>query len=139
MPGREAASEPERPSVRRGGELNQAIANAVVHTRTQFTGHGPARAQAFHSGNVVVVLLHEPLGPAERLLDEHGRRGKVLETRADVRDAMGGDVVRQIESLTACTVLARLGGSHVDPDVSAEVFVLDRRVGGDETSAMFTV
>jgi len=88
---------------------------------------------------VVVVLLHEPLGPAERLLDQNGGRGKVLEMRGDVRDALGGDVVRQIESLTGCTVLARLGSSHVDPDVSTEVFVLDRRVGGDETSAMFAV
>ena len=139
MPGREAASEPERRSVRRGGELNQAIANAVVHTRTLATGHGPARAQAFHSGNVVVVLLHEPLGPAERLLDVNGRREKVLEMRAAVREAVAGDVVREIELLTGCTVLALLGGSQVDPDVSAEVFVLDRRVGGDETSAMFAV
>jgi uncharacterized protein YbcI len=139
MPGREVASEPQRPSVRRGGELNQAIANAVAHMRTHFTGHGPARAQAFHSGNVVVVLLHEPLGPAERLLDRNGRRGTVLEMRAEIRDAMAGDVVRQIESLTGCTVLARLGSSHVDPDVSAEVFLLDRRVAGDETSAMFAV
>ena len=139
MPGREAASEPKRPSVRRGGELNQAVANAVAHTRTHVTGHGPARAQAFHSGNVVVVLLHEPLGLAERLLDQNGKRGKVLEMRAEIREAMAGDIVRQIESLTGCTVLARLGSSHVDPDVSAEVFVLDRRVGGDETSAMFAV
>jgi len=44
-----------------------------------------------------------------------------------------------LEALTGCTVLALLGDSHVDPDVSTEVFVLDRRVGGDETSAMFAV
>ena len=91
MAGREPASESRYPSARRGGELNQAIANAVVRTRTHFTGHGPSRAQAFHRGNVVVVLLHEPLGPAERLLDVNGGRGKVLEMRAEVREAMAGD------------------------------------------------
>ena len=121
MAGRETAGESSFPSARRGGELNQAIANAVVRTRTHFTGHGPSRAQAFHRGNVVVVLLHEPLGPAERLLDGNGRRSSVLEMRAEVREAMAGELVRELESLTGCTVLALLGDSHVDPDVSAEV------------------
>jgi uncharacterized protein YbcI len=139
MSGRKFASESRHPSARRGGELNQAIVNAVVRTRTHLTGHGPSRAQAFHYGNVVVVLLHEPLGPAERLLDVHGRHGKVLEMRAEVREAMAGAVVRELESLTGCTVLALLGDSHLDPDVSAEVFVLDRQVDGDETSTMFAV
>jgi uncharacterized protein YbcI len=139
MAGRESASDSRDPFARRGGELNQAIANAVVRTRTHFTGHGPSRAQAFHRGNVVVVLLHEPLRPAERLLDVNGRRGKVLEMRAEVREAMVGDLVRELESLTGCTVLAALGDSHLYPDVSAEVFILDSRVGGDETSTMFAV
>ena len=111
----------------------------MVRTRTHLTGHGPSRAQAFHYGNVVVVLLHEPPGLAERLLMANGGRGKVLETRAEVRQAIGHDVVRELESLTGCTVLARLGDSQLDPDISAEVFVLDRQVGGDETSTMFAV
>lgn len=139
MSARKFASESRRRSPRHGGELNQAIANAVVRTRTHLTGHGPNRAQAFHSGNVVVVLLHEPLGPVERLLDGNGRRGKVLEMRAEVREAMVGDVVRELESLTGCTVLALLGDSQLDPDISAEVFVLDRPVDGDATSTMFAV
>ena len=139
MAGRDPASESRDPAARSGGELNQEITNAVVRTRMRYTGRGPARAQAFHRGNVVVVLLSEPLGPAERLLDVNGRRGKVLEMRAEVREAMAGDLVRELEALTGCTVLALLGDSHVDPDVSTEVFVLDRRVGGDETSTMFAV
>jgi uncharacterized protein YbcI len=137
--GRKAANESTDPPARRGGDLNQAIANAVARTRTRLTGHGPSRVQAFHSGNVVVVLMHEPLREAERLLDETGRRAKVLETRAEVREALAGDLVRELESLTGFTVVALLGDSHVDPDVSAAVFVLDHRVGGDEMGTMFAV
>ena len=138
MAGREMGSD-AGDAAARGGELNQEITNAVVRTRMRHTGRGPTRAQAFHRGNVVVVLLSEPLGRTERLLDANGRRGKVREMRAEVRQAMACDLVRELETLTGCTVLALLGDSHVDPDVSTEVFVLDRRVGGDETSAVFAV
>jgi uncharacterized protein YbcI len=137
--GRKAPNESSQPDARRGGALNQAIANAVAGTRTLLTGHGPSRVQAFHFGNVVVVLMHEPLQEAERLLDGNGRRAKVLEMRAEVREAVAANLVHELESLTGSIVLALLGDSHVDPDVSAAVFVLDRRVGGDETGTMFGV
>jgi uncharacterized protein YbcI len=108
-----------------GGELNCAIANAVVSVHSRRLGRGPTGAQAFYRSNVVVVMMSDNLTQAERSLAEVGDGDTVRRVREDCRDAMRGELVGAVEDLTGRHVLAFLSDQSVTPDVATEVFVLD--------------
>lgn len=109
----------------RGGELNAAITSALVGIQNQYLGRGPKTASTFHHQNVLVTLMHEVLTPAEQLLAETYRRDDVTNMRHLFQQAMEGDFKAAVERLTGLTVVAFISGSHVVPDVAAELFILD--------------
>jgi uncharacterized protein YbcI len=120
---------PQRESTVMGGELNDAVARAVVSARRKHMGRGPTKAGAFHRGNLLTVMLYDVMTTAERLLATNGHADMVMTMRQGVQDVMRRDLVPVVERLTGCTVLASLGGSSVDPDVEFDMFVLDRSLG----------
>jgi uncharacterized protein YbcI len=109
-----------------GGELNCAIVNAVVSVHSRRLGRGPTGAHAFHRDDVVVVLMRDALTHAERNLAARGNEDAVKRVRKDCQDAMRDEIVGAVEDLTGRQVLAFLSDQNVTPDVSTEVFVLDR-------------
>jgi uncharacterized protein YbcI len=117
-------SEPVR--VLTGGELNAAVARAVVRYHRQHTGRGPTKAQAFYRGNTLVVVVRDVLTQAERSLADAGRGDVVKPMRMAFQEMMRGELTATIEELTACRVLAFMSATSLDPDMAAEVFVLDR-------------
>ncbi|MDX6671302.1 MAG: hypothetical protein QOI91_1665 [Solirubrobacteraceae bacterium] len=121
-PGRHADDSPS------SGALNAALARAAVRVYRDYVGRGPTKAQAFFRGNVVVVLMHDVMTTAERSLATGGRSEVVLDMRRQLGRALRPDLVAAVERLTGCRVTASMGASHVDPDLAAEVFVLDRDV-----------
>jgi uncharacterized protein YbcI len=115
-------------SGRRGGELNAALVRELVHRNAAFTGHGPAKARAFYNGNVLVVILEGAMTPAEHSLAADGKSDVVLGMRREVQLALRPNLEEAVEELTGCRVLAFMSDSHVQPDITTEVFVLDRPV-----------
>jgi uncharacterized protein YbcI len=111
-----------------GGQLNAALARAIVRIHRDYVGRGPTRAQAFFRGNVVVVIMHDVMTRAERSLVADGQNDAVLELRHRFQQAMRGELYGAVERLTGCKVEAFMCDHHVEPDVAAEVFVLDRPV-----------
>ena len=114
-----------------GGTLNAAIARAVVRYHAEHFGRGPTKAQAFYRDNHVVVVLEDILTQAERSLLAAGNSDAVLYTRHALQDTMRGYLRSTIERLTGCKVRACMSASHVDPDLAAELFVLDRPVAAE--------
>jgi uncharacterized protein YbcI len=125
--------EREAPDAPGGGELNAAIARAVVRIHRTQAGRGPTKAQAFYRHDVVVVLLEDTLTAVERTLVAHGREDVAIATRRALQDAMRAELVAAIELLTGCAVRAVLSDTQADPDVAAEVFLLDRPVDPHRT------
>jgi uncharacterized protein YbcI len=119
----------------RGGALNAALAREVVRCHREYTGRGPTKAQAFHSGNVVVVLLSDTMTKAERNLIRHGNSAVVTEVRSALQNTMRAPLVTAIEDLTGAQVVAFMSGNHLDPDMAVEVFVLDGPVPAHPPSA----
>jgi uncharacterized protein YbcI len=109
-----------------GGELNCAIVNAVVSVHSRRLGRGPTGAQAFYRDNVLVVLMQDALTQAERSLAALGKEQTIKRVRDHCDDAMRDEIVAAVEDLTGRHVLAFLSDQSVTPDVSTEVFVLDR-------------
>jgi len=125
MPAPDPVQEP------RGGELNAAISNAVVALLSEYTGRGPTKAQTTIRNNVVVVLMHDTLTKGERALVSRGRGAKVLDLRHEFQTAMQEDAIDVIARLTGRKVLAFMSANHIDPDLAAEMFVLDGRADVD--------
>jgi uncharacterized protein YbcI len=115
-----------------GGRLNQTIANAVVRVYRAHLGRGPEKAHAFYRGNVVVVVLQEPFTTAERSLVDAGRQAAVRRLRQELERMMRDALADAVASATGCRVEAVMSDVHVDPDMSVEVFVLDRPVPSQE-------
>lgn len=109
----------------RGGELNAALTEALVRIQAEQLDRGPANAITFHRGNVVVAVLHDVLTTAERVSAKNGRHDDVNEFRQLLRQAMEADFRAAVERLTGRRVIAFLGANHLEPDVAAEIFVLD--------------
>ena len=118
--------EPERLA---GGELNAAITSALVGIHHRYLGRGPKSASTFHYGNVLVTLMHEVLTHAEKSLVQTGQSEAVGHIRHLFQDTMEAEFREAVERITGRKVLAFISGHHVDPDIAAELFILDGPAG----------
>ena len=112
-----------------GGELNAAVTSALVGIHNRYLGRGPKTASTFHYGNVLVTLMHDVLTHAEKSLTETGQIDAVSHIRHLFQETMQADFRDAVERLTGRKVLAFISGNHVDPDVAAELFILDGAPG----------
>jgi uncharacterized protein YbcI len=109
----------------KGGELNAAVTSALVGIHTEYLGRGPRSASTFHYGNVLVTLMHDVLTNAERSLGRTDRTDAVNHIRHLFQETMEGEFREAVERLTGRKVLAFISGNHVEPDITAELFILD--------------
>jgi uncharacterized protein YbcI len=112
----------------RGGELNAAVTSALVGIHTEHLGRGPASASTFHQGNVIVTLMHDVLTPVERSLARNAQSEAVGRIRHLFQMTMEDDFREAVERLTGRRVLAFISGNQFDPDIAAELFVLDEPI-----------
>jgi uncharacterized protein YbcI len=91
--------------------------------------------QAVVRQNVVTVIMHDSLTESERLLVAGGDRTMVLRARLRIQELMRDALVADMEALTGCKVEAFMSANHIDPDVTAELFVLDRPLPGEAPTA----
>ena len=108
-----------------GGELNAAVTKALVKIQASYLGRGPANASTLHHDNVLVTLMHGVLSHAETILGQNGRHTSVIDWRATLQTALEPDFRAAVERLTGRTVIAFISANHLDPDVAAEMFILD--------------
>jgi uncharacterized protein YbcI len=108
-----------------GGQLNSALANALSRIQAEHLDLGPASATAFHHGNIVVVVMDGVLTNAEKLLAQNGSRADVAEVRHLFQQEMETDFRASVEQLTGQKVIAFLSANNLEPDVAAEIFILD--------------
>lgn len=108
-----------------GGKLNAAISRAVVRLLAESTGRGPTQSRTTIDRDLVVVVLQNTLTSGERYLAANGRSGQVLAMRAAYQEAMSTACIAAIEELTDRTVAAFMSANHIDPDVAAEIFILE--------------
>ncbi len=108
-----------------GGELDAAISNAVVGLIREHVGRGPTKARTIHSGKLVLCVLEDTMTKAERTLASAGEDDFVLRMRHALQNAMRYDLTTAVEAFTHRKVAAFLSANHIEPDLAAELFVLD--------------
>jgi uncharacterized protein YbcI len=115
--------------------LNAALARSVVRVQSRVIGRGPTKAQAFFRHNFVVVVMEDAMTTLERSLAANSNPEAVLALRRQLQQAMRPALVAEVERLTGCHVLAFMSDHHIDPDLSAEVFVLDHSIPDERPDA----
>jgi uncharacterized protein YbcI len=111
-----------------GGELNAAVTSALVGIHTEHLGRGPKSASTLHHGNVLVTLMYDVLTPAEQALARHHHRDAVNNIRHLFQKTMETDLREAVERITGRHVVAFISGNQFDPDMAAELFVLDEPI-----------
>jgi uncharacterized protein YbcI len=109
----------------RAVSLYAEISNAIVRLLREYTGRGPTKARTTIRDNVVIVLLEQTLTKGEQSLANKGRAAKVIEIRHEFQEAMREESSAKIAELTGRNVIAMMSTNHIDPDLAAEIYVLD--------------
>jgi uncharacterized protein YbcI len=107
------------------GRQAAAISNAITRLHRDHYGRGATTTRTIIQRNFVVCFLEDIYTPVERTLIESDRRDAVRETRNIFQDAMGGSFRSAVEEATGRRVIAFMSQVHFDPDMAAEVFVLE--------------
>jgi uncharacterized protein YbcI len=107
------------------GEVASAISTRTVQVMHEHTGRGPTKARTIIDRDFVTVVMEDSLTHAERNLVQSGLAEKVLETRHDFQRLMSEELIGLVEAETGRKVRAFMSDNHIDPDVAAEVFVLE--------------
>jgi len=108
-----------------GDNLHMAISNTIVRLLREYTGRGPTKARTTIRDNIVLVMLEQTLTKGEESLVSKGRVDKVIEIRHEFQEAMREECMAKIGELTGRKVTAMLSANHVDPDIGAEIFLLN--------------
>jgi uncharacterized protein YbcI len=107
----------------------QAISNAMTKMHRDNYGRGPDSVRTVMGHDHVVCFLEDLYTPVERTLLEGGEVEAVRETRLAFQRTMEKPFVSAIEGITGRKVRAFLSQVTFDPDISVEVFVLERDHG----------
>ena len=106
-------------------ELLLEIANAIVGVHKECYGKGPTKAKAYYQGDVVTCVLRGGYTRAEHTLIGAGQTEAVDHGRRMLQLAARDKFIEAIEGITHRKVIGFMSGSQQDPEMSAEVFVLE--------------
>jgi uncharacterized protein YbcI len=109
------------------GRQAASISNAITRMHRDHYGRGATTVRTILQRNYVVCFLEDIYTPVERTLIEAGRLEAVRETRNIFQDAMSLRFREAVEDATGRTVIAFMSQVHFDPDMAAEVFVLEQQ------------
>jgi uncharacterized protein YbcI len=115
----------------RGGKLLAAISERIVAILRDHYGRGPTRAKTYAIDDILVVVLRgSGFTALERTIMDGGRPDRVIAMRQYFHSVMAERFTEEIERLTGVEVVAFLSQASVRPDLTLEIFLLDRPVEG---------
>lgn len=117
-----------------GGNLLAAISTSIVKLVREHYGRGPIKAKTYALDDIVVCVMRgSGFTPLEKTMMDSGdsnRGERVVAMREDFQRMMSERYKQTIEELTGRTVLAFLSQAHIEPDITLEVFFIDRPLDG---------
>jgi uncharacterized protein YbcI len=124
----ERPSEPGRtdPSVQASD-----ISREIVRLHARMFGRGPTRAKTYLTASYALCLLEDVLTRAEKTLVDAGNTDQVRATRQAFQEAVRGDFVEIVESITGREVRAFISEIHLNPEFAVELFLFEREGTGE--------
>jgi uncharacterized protein YbcI len=106
----------------------QAISNAITKLQRDNYGRGPETVRTVVGYDHIICFLENSFMPVELTLIDAGETSAVRETRLAFQRAMETRFVSTVEEISGRKVRAFLSQVSLNPDISVEVFVLERDV-----------
>ncbi len=114
-----------------GGQLLAAISTRIVGMLHEHYGRGPMKAKTYALDDIIVVVMRgSGFTPLEQTIMDSGEPDRVIAMREDFQRVMADRYKQTIEDLTGRVVLAFLSQAHVEPDITMEIFFVDRPLDG---------
>ena len=118
-----------------GGELLSAISTRIVGMLREHYGRGPMMAKTYALDDIIVCVLRgSGFTAMEKTMMDSGEPDRVVAMREDFQRVMAERYKGMIEELTGRKVLAFISQAHVEPDITLEVFFVDRPLEGAGTA-----
>jgi uncharacterized protein YbcI len=114
-----------------GGRLLAAISTTIVSILRDHYGRGPMKAKTYALDDIIVVVMRGSGFTAleQTIMDDSGA-DRVVAMRHDFQRMVASRYKSAIEELTGRKVLAFLSQAHVEPDITIEIFFIDRPLEG---------
>jgi uncharacterized protein YbcI len=117
------------------GRQASAVGTAITRLHREHYGRGATVTRTLYERNYVISFLEDIYTPLEKTLLQAGRQEDVKRTRQLFQMAMQSPFTAEVEKITGRKVIQFMSQVAFDPDMAAEVFVLepeeaDRREGG---------
>lgn len=114
-----------------GGQLLSAISTSIVGLLREHYGRGPMKAKTYALDDIIVCVLRgSGFTAIEKTMMDSGEPDRVVAMREDFQRVMAARYKETIEELTGRKVVAFISQAHVDPDITLEVFFVDRPLDG---------
>jgi uncharacterized protein YbcI len=120
---------PEHPKTESSerGRIASQISREIVQLHANMYGRGPTKAKTFVHEDYILCVLEDVFTPAERTLVDAGREDQVETTRHAFQLVVADQFIDIVERAGGRPVRAFMSAVHVDPEVSAELFMLEPR------------
>ena len=115
----------EQPASERQGELAATISREMVRLMRKTAGRGPTKARTMIGRDEVVVVFQETLTHGERVLVDNDMHEEVLAVRQGYQAVLSDEATAMIEQVLSRKVIGFMSTNHFDPDLAAEIFILD--------------
>jgi uncharacterized protein YbcI len=114
-----------------GGHLLAAISTSIVKILREHYGRGPMKAKTYALDDIIVVVMRgSGFTALEQTIMDSGEPDRVIDMREEFQRVMSAPYKQTIEGLTGRKVLAFLSQAHVEPDITMEIFFVDRPLDG---------
>lgn len=108
------------------GPMLAALSNAIVGLYKRYYGKGPTKARSYLMDDIVLCVLRGGLTRAEQTLAKSGRGDAVTRQRQEFQAAVRDEFIETVEEIVGRRVVAFMSNVHMDPDLNAEIFMLER-------------
>ena len=101
------------------------ISNRIVQLHKEYYGRGPTKAKTYFQDDLVVILMRGGFTKVEQTLLEAGRGESVIRQRMAFQEAMRPRMKDVVETELGRKVAGFMSGSHQEPDLLGEMFILE--------------
>ena len=105
--------------------LAEMISREMVRIMRDAAGRGPTKARTTIGRDHVLVMFEGTLTRGERNLVEHGKAEDVEAVRAGYQEIVRKRATELVEGALGRKVRGFMSANHFEPDLAAEVFVLE--------------
>ena len=109
------------------GEQAAQISREMVMFMRKIAGRGPTKARTTIGRDHVLVMFQDTLTQGERNLVQNGHEDQVQALRSAYQELLKDDASAMIEEVLDRRVIGFMSDNHFEPDMAAEVFMLDPR------------